>query len=58
MPLYSFDPVEAEIFARRRRTGPPLEELWGRRRLRRVATRRRAGAETPVTRRTASRRAA
>jgi hypothetical protein len=59
MPLYSFDPLEAETLDRRRRTGSPLEELWGRRRLRRVVTRRRVGAETPVTRRTtAGRRAA
>ena len=46
MPLYSFDPVEAEIFARRHRTGPPLEEAWVKA-LRRRTTRRPARPQKP-----------
>jgi hypothetical protein len=55
MPLYSFDPVEAEIFARRRRTGPPLDEALAR--LRRPRSLRRP-AEPLRPQRTTTRRAA
>ncbi len=58
MPLYSFDPVEAEIFARRRRTGPLLEEILRRRQWRRTAMRRPAALESLAGQRTAARRAA
>jgi hypothetical protein len=59
MPLYSFDPLEAEISRRGPRTSPPVDETSIQRRRRRVSGQAPSGTPVPMrAARRLSRRAA